>query len=641
MLEKVFTPMKIGNVEIKNRFIMSPMVMNYCTEDGRATERFIAYHEERAKGGWGLIVTENYAISPTAKGFPYIPGLWEDEQILSHKKLTDRVHKNGAKIFAQIYHAGRQTQKKVIGAQPVAPSSIPCPVMKEMPHELTVDEIQEIVEQFGDCALRAKKAGFDGIEIHGGHGYLVSQFMSSYSNKRIDKYGGNLTNRMRFVIEVVKKIREKCGDDFGFDFKISGDEAVPGGRNIEDTKVIASMLESAGVDSLNVSVGVYASWYTQVPPSAVGHGWISDYANEIRKVVDIPVMAVGRVNDPLIAESLIKSGKADAAIMGRASIADPHLPNKACDGRFEDIIQCTACLQGCTTRIDMHLDAKCVLNPRTGRENEFEIKPSKIKKKVYIAGGGPAGMEAAIVAAQRGHDVTLFEKSTRLGGEYYVGAIPPWKGEISAFLAWQVHTMDKLGVDVRMTSELTKEIVQADKPDAVVIATGSTPVIPRIPGVDHDFVDTAGRALEGKFSVGENVAVIGGGMIGSETANHFIHHGKTVTLIELLPEIAKEEPANMKRFLLGSLKENGVDMHVNTMVKEIFPDGSIEIERDGDLEMVGPFDNVLLAVGLKPVNTLEASLEGLAEQVSVIGDAKGVRKALEAIEEGYETALNL
>ncbi|MGI5849928.1 MAG: FAD-dependent oxidoreductase [Christensenellales bacterium] len=640
-LKHIFAPIKIGNVKIKNRFFVSPMVTNYCTNDGKATETFIAYHEARAKGGWGLIITEDYAVDPAGRAFPYIPGLWEDSQIESHAELTRRVHAHGAKIFAQIYHAGRQTQKRVIGTDPVAPTAINCPVMLDMPHELTTQEAEKIVSQFGDCALRAKKAGFDGVQIHGGHGYLVSEFMSSYSNKRFDKFGGNLVRRMRFPLDIVADIRKKCGKDFAIDFKISGDEIAPGGRNIEDTKTIARMLEDAGVNSFNISVGVYASWYTQVPPAVMGHGWLTDYADEVKKAVSVPVSTVGRVNDPIIADSIIASGKADVAIMGRASIADPELPNKAMEGRFEDIIQCMACLVGCTGMIDEHLPARCVLNPLTGRENEFAITPANEKKKVYIAGGGPAGMEAAIVAAQRGHDVTLFEKSGRLGGQYYLASIPPWKGEISAFLAWQVHTMEKLSIKVKMNTELTADIVRQQKPDTVIIATGSVPILPKIPGIEHDFVKAAGDVLEGKAVVGENVAVIGGGMIGCETANHLAHHGKKPTIIEMLPEVATEEPNNMKRFLMISFKENDVDIHVNATVEKIYEDGTIDVLEDGQIKKLGKFDNVVIAAGMRSVNSLAEELNGFDGNVKVVGDAKTVRKVLEANEEGYEAALKI
>ncbi|MCL4371246.1 MAG: FAD-dependent oxidoreductase [Chloroflexi bacterium] len=640
-LRHMFEPIQIGNLTIKNRFIVSPMVVNYCTTDGRATETYIAYHEARAKGGWGLIITEDYAVNPGAKAFVGIGGLWEDGQITGHAELTKRVHGHGAAIFAQIYHAGRQSAQAIIGTDAVAPTAIPCPFTLETPHALTVEEIERIVEQFGDCALRAKKAGFDGVEVHGGHGYLIAQFMSSYSNKRFDQYGGNLTNRMRFPLAIIANIRAKCGDDFPVQFRISGDEAVPGGRTIEDTKVQAWMLQQAGVDSLDITVGTDGSHHVMVPTAATAHGWITDYAAAVKNVVNLPVFSVARINDPLIAESVVASGKADGIVMGRASLADPEVPNKAREGRFEDIIQCTACMQGCETRVISQLPVRCTVNPRTGRENEFAITPAAQKKKVFVAGGGPAGMEAALVAAQRGHDVTLFEKDKRLGGQFYLAAVPPFKGEISSFLAWQVHTMDKVGVKIVTNTALTAQAVKDQRPDAVIVATGSVPAPIKISGVERDFVTTAQAVLEGKVSLGQKVAVIGGGMIGCETANHLAHHGRTPIIIEMLCELAGEEPVAIKRVLLQSLRDKGVDIHCNSTVTGIRKDGSIEIIQDGERRILGPFDNVILAGGMQPIHDLTDELRGTVGSLQTVGDANAVRTVLEALEEGYEAGLRV
>jgi 2,4-dienoyl-CoA reductase-like NADH-dependent reductase (Old Yellow Enzyme family)/thioredoxin reductase len=640
-LKSMFEPITIGNVTIKNRFVVSPMVMNYCTADGRATETYIAYHEARAKGGWGLIITEDYAVDPAAKAFVGIGGLWTDSQIPGHAALTERVHKHGAVIFCQIYHAGRQATRGITAMDSVAPTAICCPFTGQMPHALTNDEVEHIVEEFGDCALRAKKAGFDGVEIHGGHGYLIAQFMSSYSNKRFDRYGGSLHNRMRFPLAIVANIREKCGQDFPIQFRISADEYVPGGRTIEDTKAQLWMLEQAGVDSFDVSIGTDGSHHVMVAAPSAGHGWMTDHAAAVKKVVSKPVFTVGRINDALIAESVVASGKADGVAMGRGSLADPEMPNKAREGRFEDIIQCTGCMQGCETRVIAQLPVRCTMNPRTGRENEFAITPAPEKKKVFVAGGGPAGMEAAIVAAERGHDVTLFEKADRLGGQFYLASVPPFKGEISAFLAWQRHTMEKLGVKVIMKTALTAETVKEQEPDAVIVATGSAPADMPISGLDRPFVVTAQDVLEGKVSVGGTVAVIGGGMIGCETANHLAHHGAKPTILEMLCELAGEEPLAIKRILFESLKEKEVSIHCELTVTGVTEEGCIETLQDGERQVLGPFDNVVLAGGMRPVNRLVAELAGLAANLRSVGDATGVRTVLEALEEGYEAGLRV
>jgi 2,4-dienoyl-CoA reductase-like NADH-dependent reductase (Old Yellow Enzyme family)/thioredoxin reductase len=640
-LNHMFSPLRIGHLTIRNRFIVSPMVVNYCTHDGHATDTYIAYHEERARGGWGLIVTEDHAVDPAGKGFVYLAGLWDDSHISGHSAMTERVHAQGAKILAQIYHAGRQTTRDIIGVQPVAPSAVFCPSSQEMPRELAVEEVERIVEQFGDAGLRAKKAGFDGIEIHGGHGYLVSEFLSPYSNKRFDKYGGTLINRVRFARDIVRNIREKCGDDFVIQCRLSGDELVMGGRTIEDTKAIAMLLEQAGVDSLDISVGTDGSFTTQLPPPAFAHGWITDYAEAVKAVVSIPVFAVGRINDPFLAESIVASGKADGVLMGRGSLADPHLPNKAREGRFQDIIQCTACLQGCGERVRLQLPVRCVLNPRTGREIEFAITPAPTKKKVFVAGGGPAGMEAAIVAAQRGHEVTLFEASTRLGGQFYLASVPPTKGEIASFLAWQVHTLAQLGVVVKTDTPLTVDRVRAEKPTSVIVATGSTPSRPAIPGIDLDFVTTAGDVLEGNAVTGERVAIIGGGVVGCETANHLAQNGKKPTIIEMLPELGHGEPEAIRSILVEALRERGAEWYLEAVVVGVTVDRSVTIVQHGVERKLAGFDTVVLACGMRPVNDLATELEGEADTIVCVGDAKEARTVFEAVEEGYEAGLML
>ncbi len=638
MLKNLFSPMRIGKMEVSNRLVVPAMVMNFCNNDGTATEKYIAYHEAKAKGGWGLIITEDYAVDPRGKGFAGIPGLWNDDQIEGHSKLPERVHKYGSKIVAQIYHAGRQTNHFVIGAQPVAPSAIPCPANQEIPHELTKDEIRNIVEEFGDCALRAKKAGFDGVEVHGAHGYLIAQFMSPYSNKRTDEYGGSLLNRMRFPLEIISNIRAKAGNDFPILFRISGDEFVPGGRTIEDTKAIAVLLEQAGVNAIHVSAGVYGSMQFIIPPAAVRHGWIADFAAEVKKVVSIPVITVGRINDPMMAETIIASGKADFVAIGRGSLADPELPNKAAAGKFDEINYCIGCLQGCVGNLFRGNPGGCLVNPVTGRESEFILKPVDKKKKVFVAGGGPAGMEAARVAAQRGHEVHLYEKSDRLGGQYLIGAIPPNKGEVDMFLAWQQNQLKKYNVNVHFNTELTVQIVEKGAPDAVIVATGGEPIVPDIPGKDKPNVVDANDVLLGNVNVGHRVIVIGGGMVGSETADHLANHGKEVTIVEMLPEIAKDEEAAVRYFLMKDLQDNGVKIYVNATVKKILDDGVIS-EIDGAEIKIGPADTIVMAIGAKSVNSLTKQLEGKVPQVLTVGDALKVRKALEAVEEGYRAGL--
>ena len=349
-----------------------------------------------------------------------------------------------------------------------------------MPIELSVEKIEEFIEDFGDCALRAKKCGFDGVEIHGGHGYLIAQFMSSYSNKRTDEYGGDLENRLRFPVEIIKNIRKKCGDDFIIGFRISADEFIDGGRTLEDTKVIVPVLEQAGIDIVHVSAGCYASCDTIVPPSYVKHAWIADFAKEVKEICDIPVITVGRVNDPRIAESVIRAGKADFVAMGRASLVDPEMPNKAKEGRFEDIRHCIGCNYGCLGILFADQPIKCVLNPTLGNETNCEIQKTENPKKIAVIGAGPAGLEAAIAAATAGHNVTVYEKSKYAGGQFRLAAIPPCKGEIVDFINWQVTQLKKIGVEIKYDTEVTVDFMKENPADKIIVATGAVPVVPPI-----------------------------------------------------------------------------------------------------------------------------------------------------------------
>ena len=641
MFTKLFTPKKINQCEIPNRLAVTAMVANYCNEDGTATDRYIAYHEAKAKGGWGLIITEDYAVSQHAMGYQFIAGLWNDDQIASHKKLTDTIHQYDSKIFAQIYHAGRQSASFVNGGvQPVAPSAIPCPWLRQLPRELTIPEIEQIVEDFGDCALRAKQAGFDGIEVHAGHGYLIAEFMSTYVNKRTDKYGGCLDNRLRFVKEIYTNIRGKVGDDFPVMIRFSADEVVQGGRDISESRVLAKLFAEWGFDALHVSSGAYGDHNKGiVSPMYVSHAWTVDFAAEIKQIVDIPVFTVNRINDPRMADGLLEMGKADFIGMGRGSLADPDLPNKAKAGDLTAIRYCIGCMQGCVGKLLVGESITCLVNPSLGQEYQLDYSKAAAPKKVLIAGGGPGGLEAARAAAIKGHEVTLYEQGSFLGGQFKSAAYPPCKGELATYTNWITHELDQLGVTIHLNSQVTKELVAAEKPDTVIVATGGTPCKPAIKGIDKALVVTAEDALLGNVATGDQIVVAGGGEVGSETAAHLAMQQRDVTIIEMMPKICSDLDGVNKFNLMKILREYEVNQMTQTKVVEILDDGVIIENSQGQQTL--PADTVVIALGYRPNNQLAEALSAVHNHVIVVGGAVKTSNAMVAINDGFNAGLSL
>jgi 2,4-dienoyl-CoA reductase-like NADH-dependent reductase (Old Yellow Enzyme family)/thioredoxin reductase len=613
------------------------MVTCYCDDDGMPTEQYIAYHEDRAKGGFGLIITEDYAVDPHGRGF-WCAGLWKDEQIEPHRELTERVHAAGAKIFAQIYHCGRQTAAALIGAQPVSASALPCPAMGEVPHALTREEIQVIVGQFGDTAHRAELAGFDGVEVHGAHGYLIAQFMSNYSNKRTDEYGGTLSNRLRFPLAIIADIKAKCGPDFVVSFRISADEYVIGGRDLAETTVICRQLETAGVDLVHITAGTYESAWAIIPPLGRPYAWLAECAAQIRQVVKIPVQVVGRIKDPLVGETILASGQADLISFARASLADPDLARKYAEGHPEQIRECIGCNQGCITILFTNQPIRCLVNPSLGFEGAKEIKPAATRKKVMIIGGGPAGLEAARGARLAGHEVVLHERSDHLGGNFVVGAIPPGKGELTSYIVWLREELGRLGVQIKLCSTATAEVIRRDAPDVVVYAAGAKHLRPSIPGIERANVVDACDVLTGRASVGGRVVIAGGGMIGSETALYLASIGRQVTIVDQLPAVALEENASRRYYLMKEFGQYQVEAVVNATITS-FGEAAVEVEQDGKPRTL-PCDTVVLALGMTPD---VASLDSLREvaEVRVIGDAVEAADGLKASREGFLCGLSL
>lgn len=639
MYKKLFTPLKIGNVTIPNRLTITAMDTDLC-DKGYATDRYIGYHEERAKGGWGLIVTEDYAIQEQSKRYKNVAGLWSDDMIESHKKLTDTIHKYDTKIFVQLYHCGMNS---TLSVQKYAPSRIGNEIYPGMPEELTVDEIKKIVKDFGKAALRAKKAGFDGVEIHAAHGYLICEFLSSFTNKRTDEYGGNFQNRTRFLREIMAEIRATTGDDFAMGVRMPVLRGKWDGTGMDDTLQLAQMLEDCGADYLNITMGYMCPEFSLKLSMYGEHAFLSEYGKEMKEVLHIPIMMTNYINDPKMADNLLIWNKADFVGIGQGSLADPYIPKKAMDGDENSIRYCLKCNIGCLGGLESGTGMTCMINPAIGKEYRLDYSKVEHLKNVYIAGGGPGGMEAAIIAASRGHKVTLFEKRKVLGGQFLAAAYPPGKGGIAGFIMWQIREMKKQGVEIRLSTALTKEIVKQEQPDAIVIATGGTPFVPSIPGIDKPHVYTAEDVLLGHVEHGQRMVIAGGGEVGCETATLLATTGvRDVTVVEMAPALMQEMGGTQtgdKNTILNIMRDHGVKTHVNARVMEV-TDEAVVIEKDGQ-QLRLPADVVVLAMGYRPNNELSVELEGICKEISVIGGAVKTSNALQAIHNGFDVGMSL
>ena len=640
-LKLLFSPIKIGTMELRNRIIMPAMGVSIGSPDGTINERLVDYHAARAKGGAALNITEITYVDPAGQGIPNCPAIWDDKFIPGLAELAKAVHAYGGKLAIQLHHGGRSVFSFITGLPPVAPSALSTPsemyaISGEVPKELSGEEIWELIEKFAEGARRAREAGCDAVELHGAHSYLIGQFLSPHSNKRADSFGGNLEGRLKFAVEIIRAIRRKVGRDYPVIFKISGNEKVPCGLTIEETTVMASILEEAGADAIAVSQGSLARAEWILPASGLPFTqWISD-VEAIKRVVSVPVIALGRISHPMVAEHILEHGKADLIGMGRALIADADLPNKAAAGNLDDIRYCTYC----NTCIESLLltGLRCLVNPEAGREKEMTIVPAERPKKVLVAGSGPGGLEAARVAALRGHEVTLCEKASKPGGQLLTAVIPPGKQELTNAIKYLWTQAEKAGAKIQLGTEATPALVEEMKPDVVIVATGGDPLIPAdIPGIDKEKVVTAHDVLRGKVPVGKRVAILGGGMVGSETADFLGESGREVTIIEMLDDIALDMGPWTRPFLLERLAQSGVKKITGAQVKEVTDDGVVVV-RNGQEETIGGMDSIILALGIRSVGELAEQIKGKVAEVYVIGDAKEPRKAVDAISEGSEIA---
>ncbi|MGA9855626.1 MAG: NAD(P)/FAD-dependent oxidoreductase [Gammaproteobacteria bacterium] len=631
----LFSAGKIGGLTLKNRLLMAPMVRNYADEHGHMTPRYLAHIQRIARGGVGALILEASYVSRDGRGFRNELGLHDDSVISGLRQAAELVHAEGVRLGIQLFHAGRQTSMQVTGEQPVAPSAMPCPLMNELPRALNLAEIRKRTDAFGAAAARAQAAGLDFVEIHAAHGYLITQFLSPFSNRRTDGYGGSVEHRRRFLDEVISAVRTRVGKDFPITVRLSADEMVPGGLTPTDTADLAAWLESRGIAAIHVSACNYAS-YTRgrmIPPMAVEDAPLVHYAALIRERVKIPVIAVGKLRTPALAEAVLANGQADFIALGRELLADPDWPQKAQSGHADTIHKCIACNQGCISRLFDQRDVWCTVNPQCGREREFaEYAAARKLRKLLVVGGGPAGMEAARFAAGTGMQVILCEAQAQLGGQLHAAGTAPYRPGWHELLEDLQGELRRLGVEVRLNTRVDRRYVEREKPFALVVATGAQPVRPQIPGVNDMYVMTARDLLEGRSTAIGSVLVAGGGCSGAQTAEFLARAGHAVTLIEAEGDIAADAPLDDRTLLLSRLRALKVEIFSHTRLLSI-ENQVVHLTVDGENTQMN-FDTVVLCLGARSENSLEREVLGLVPHVFTVGDAVRPRKVTEAVIEG-------
>ena len=631
-LKSLFQPIKVGGLELKNRIVFLAADTGYGDND-MVTDRQKDYYAVRAQGGTGLLTTG--LVLPSSMGRPIAGrmGIYHDRFIPGLRQLVDVVHAEGAKIAIQLSLQYFWAKGEGAPLEEVAPSEVSTR-RGSQPRALSVAEIHQIIEEYSEGARRAREAGFDAVELHCGIGYLISRFISSCTNRRTDQYGGSLENRMRFPLEIIESSKRKAGSDYPLICRISADEFMEGGHTLEDAKKLTPILEGVGVHCLDIGAG----WHecrTPLVYMSVPRGAFVYLAEEIKKVVKIPVVAAYRINDPILADGIIAGGSADLVGMGRALIADPELPNKAMEGRLDEIRPCIACGH-CLDAVMLGAPLACAVNPQVGKEAERATAPAEKQKKVFVIGGGPAGMEAAAGAAARGHEVTLFEKRDRLGGNLLLAAVPSYKWEITNLVNYMETRLNKSGAQVRLNQEASEKNIAEGNPDVVIVATGAAPIIPNIPGADRKNVVTALEVLGGEEEVGERVLIVGGGMIGCEAAEYLAEKGKQVTILEMLERIGADIGMTTRWVIMQRLRNAGITMETKVKVEEI-TDKGVVASRDGVAEFFAG-DSVVLAVGLMPQSELAQRLKGRVAECNSIGDCTEAQRIIQAIDDGYRIA---
>ena len=665
MFEHLFRKIEIGRLGLKNRIVMTAMHLNY-TPDGEVTDRLTAFYRERAQGGTALIIVGGCVIDAYG-GSPSMINLTDDRFIAGLKQFTDILHVEGARVAAQLYHAGGAAHTLLIGRQAMAPSAIVSGFSKEESRAMTIEDIRGTIDNYARSARRAQEAGFDAVEILSCSGYLFNQFLSPLTNRRTDRYGGTFVNRMRFGLEVVDAVRDAVGGDFPLLVRLSGSDYLPGGNTNRDVQRFARELENHGIDAFNITGGWHESRVPQLT-TEVPQGAFAYLAQGIKEATTKPVITCNRVHNPFVAETLIARGSADMVGFARELLADPELPKKAEEGRPDLITPCVACNQGCFDHIFALEPIECMVNPRCGHEAESPaVAVSGQPKKVFVIGGGPAGLSAARTAAASGHDVTLYEKADALGGQLRIAGAREDKKEFRLLIEAMKNQALAAGVEIRTGAKWGDPDLTTTRPDVVMVATGGRPVVPQIEGMGRIQVVQAWDVLQNKVDLGHDVLVIGGGAVGVEAALHIAQWGtidartlrflflsgaedvdtlrelctrstKKVTLIEMLPRIAADMGISTRWIALSRLKRHGVDVKTGAKAERMTPEGVV-IRQDGESQLLR-CRTVVLACGTESVRPEQVG-EGWTGEKWVIGDAKSPRKAYEAIREGFDAGRHL
>ena len=660
----LFSPVTINGMTLRNRIVMTAMHLGY-TPTGEANDRLVEFYRRRADGGVGFIIVGGCIIDEFG-GMQSMISLNDDRFIPGLERLTEAVKNSGAKIGAQLYQAGRYAHSAMIGGrEPISSSAVRSRLTGEIPRALELDEIPGVQDRFAEAALRAKRAGFDAVEILGSAGYLISQFLSPITNLREDRYGGDLKNRMRFGLETVEKVRKAVGPDYPVLMRLAGNDFMDGGNTNRESALFAAKAEKAGIDMFDITGGWHETRIPQLTMGVPRKAYLY-LAQGIKSSVSVPVLASNRINDPALGEQILRDGEADLVTMARALIADPDLPKKAAEGATETISHCIACNQGCFDEVFKLQPVTCMVNPMAGRETEKRLLPTENPKKVLVVGGGPAGLKAACTAAERGHRVTLVEKDLKLGGQLLLNRLIPGREEMLTAARDLISNLKALDVEVLTGKEADPEFIRTLSPDAVIIASGARPIIPEIPGIKGENVIQAWDLLEGKKGVGRKIVILGGNALGLETAIYLATIGtlppetlhflmttgaesmetlksllnrgiKEVTVVEMTKKAGKDIGLTTRWTIMAELKRLGVTILTECKAVGITQDGVRAEEKDGPVFITA--DSVVIAAGSRSESGLAGLLENVVPEIHVVGDAKSPRNALAAIREGFEAGL--